>query len=119
MAKILDRDKEIAVLEKNLAKFNRIKKEFPNFQLKLDTNNGEYLFFDKSVNKLFNSFHILDHSSELRLKVSYDMPFEYNGELEIIRIGCFPKSCKLLYISNYWNPKKNRTVTNLLLQTYI
>lgn len=107
MAKILDRDEEIEMLDRNLAKLNRVKKEFPDFQLKLDTSNGEYLFSDKTVNKLFNSFQILDHSSELRLRVSYDIPFEWNGKLETIKIGCVPKSCKLLHVYNYWNSKND------------
>lgn len=97
MAKILNRDEEIDKLEYNLSLLKHVKEKFPNYQLKID--NDKYLFVDKSVNKLFNTFKILDNGSEIRLQVYYATNFKYNDKEYIIKIGCIPKSCALLSVS--------------------
>lgn len=102
MAKILDRDNYILSLEEDLATLKAVRKVFPNVQLKLDTVNGIYIFADKSVNKLFNSFEILDYSSEIRLRVEHYVKFEHAGKEKVVSVGCVPKSCLLLNIHGYY-----------------
>lgn len=102
MAKILDRDNYILSLEEDLATLKTVRGVFPNVQLKLDTVTGIYIFADKSVNKLFNSFEILDNRSSIRLSVEHLVKFEHAGKEKIVSVGCVPKSCLLLDLSGYY-----------------
>ncbi len=103
MAKILDRDSYILSLEEDLSTLKTVKSAFPNVQLKLDTSVGDYIFADKSVNKIFNSFEILNYNSEIRLRVEHLVKFEHAGKEKIASVGCIPKSCLLLDIHGYYS----------------
>jgi len=97
MPKILNRDNEIKKLENNLTLVKLVKEHFSNYQLKL--HNENYVFVDKSVNKLFNSFSILETSfnilpPRLRLEVTYNIPLA--NSTKFIKVESTPKSCKLL-----------------------
>jgi hypothetical protein len=99
MAKILDRDNHILTLEEDLATLKIVREIFPNVQLKLDTSNNSYVFADKSVNRLFNSFELFNYSSEVRLSVEYLIKFEHAGKEKVVSVGCVPKSCLLLRVT--------------------
>jgi hypothetical protein len=101
MAKILDRDNYISSLEEDLITLKTVRDVFPNVQLKLDTSNGIYVFADRSVNRLFNSFDIIDHHSEIRLSVEYLVKFQHASKEKTVRVFCVPKSCLLLHVTGH------------------
>ncbi len=101
MAKILDRDNYILSLEEDLVKLKAVRTAFPNVQLKLDTSNGAYIFADQSVNRLFNSFEILNYKSAIRVRVEHLIKFQHAGKDKVASIGCIPKSCLLLDIQEW------------------
>ena len=83
-------------LEKDLAICKFIKEKYPDVRCHQNTNQRG--FSSRSVNSTYNKFEFVRSTDVLFVVPYVELPFEYNGSEEFIRINSYPRSSMLAKI---------------------
>lgn len=85
-------------LEKKLAMFKFVKQHLPDARLHTSQSKA-FGFSSKAVNKNYTKFDFVKSPNALYVVPYIELDFEYNGELEKVRVNSSPRSNRLAYVS--------------------
>lgn len=94
-------------LEKTLAIYKFVEKHVPDAKL----HGNQYFsgFSSKSVNLNYTGFEFVKGYSAMWVVAYLELPFEYNGKIETVRINSSPRSNRLVYVT-YDRYSKSRII---------